>query len=89
MKLNKEQRAELEKLQKEIVDEAKSVIEDYAKETNELTGSVIHIHEDSPYLDEKFTGKSWKKVIKVNDSKEVFDFMEKHNKKVREKKKRD
>ena len=62
MKLNKEQRAELEKLQKEIVDEAKSVIEDYAKETNELTGSVIHIHEDSPYLDEKFTVKVGKKL---------------------------
>ena len=48
-----EQKKELEKLIKEITEQAKSVVEDYSKNPSEMSGSVIQIHEDSPLLDKK------------------------------------
>ncbi len=68
--LTKEQREELEKLQKEIIDEAKKVVEDYVDNPSEISGSTINIHQNSPFLDtdEKdepvFSGSRWKHVIK-------------------------
>ena len=48
------QKKELEKLLKEITNEAKKVVEDYSKNPSDISGSTqIHIHEDSPWLDEK------------------------------------
>ena len=44
---------ELEKLLKEITDEAKKVVEDYVKNPSELSGSTVQIHTDSPLLKEK------------------------------------
>tara|TARA_R100000084_G_C4649165_1_gene148635 strand:+ start:1586 stop:1831 length:246 start_codon:yes stop_codon:yes gene_type:complete len=49
-KLTKEEQEELDKLIKEITEEAKLVVEDYAKNPSEVSGSVIQIHEDSPLL---------------------------------------
>ena len=49
-KLTKEELKELQKLTDEIVEEAKEVVEDYSKNPSELSGSTIHIHENSPYL---------------------------------------
>mgnify|MGYP001189264859 CR=1 FL=1 len=89
MKLSKEQQEELEKLQKEIIEEAKLVVNDYVINQSEESGSVVQIHENSPYLDEQFTGESWKKVIKVNDASQVMEDVAKHNKKVKEKKKKE
>ena len=51
-KLTKKQKRELEKLIKEITEQAKSVIEDYSKNPSEISGSVVQIHEDSPFLKE-------------------------------------
>ena len=68
--LTKEQREELEKLQKEILDEAKKVVNDYIDNPSEISGSVVNIHENSPFLDENeagepaFSGSRWRKVIK-------------------------
>ena len=68
--LTKEQREELEKLQKEIVDEAKKVVEDYVDNPSEISGSTLNIHQNSPFLDEDeegeplFSGSRWKHVIK-------------------------
>jgi len=68
--LTKEQREELEKLQKEIIDEAKKVVEDYVDNPSEISGSTISIHENSPFLDEDdkgepaFSGSRWTKVIR-------------------------
>ena len=68
--LTKEQREELEKLQKEIIDEAKKVVEDYVDNPSEISGSTINIHQNSPFLDEDedgepaFSGSRWTKVIK-------------------------
>ena len=68
--LTKEQREELEKLQKEIIDEAKKVVEDYVDNPSDTSGSVVNIHQNSPFLDEDedgepaFSGSRWTKVIK-------------------------
>ena len=68
--LTKEQREELEKLQKEIVDEAKKVVEDYVDNPTDISGSVVNIHQNSPFLDSnekdepKFSGSRWTKVLK-------------------------
>ena len=70
--LTKEQREELEKLQKEILDEAKKVVDDYVDNPSEISGSTINIHQNSPFLDEDeegepaFSGSRWTKVIKRN-----------------------
>ena len=68
--LTKEQKEELEKLQKEIIDEAKKVVEDYVDNPSEISGSVVNIHQNSPFLDTdendepEFSGSRWKHVIK-------------------------
>ena len=68
--LTKEQREELEKLQKEIIDEDKKVVEDYVDNPSEISGSTINIHQNSPFLDTDendepvFSGSRWKHVIK-------------------------
>ena len=43
---------ELEKLKKEIMDEAKKVVKDYVDNPSEVSGSLIRIHQDSPFLDD-------------------------------------
>ena len=63
-KMTKEEKKALEKLQKEIIDMAKKVVEDYAKNPSEENETDIQIDYDSPYLDEVFEGESWKKVVK-------------------------
>ena len=68
--LTKEQRKELEKLQKEIVDEAKKVVEDYVDNPSDISGSTVNIHQNSPFLDSvdgeepQFSGSRWKKVLR-------------------------
>ena len=70
--LTKEQQEELEKLQKEIIDEAKKVVENYVDNPSDISGSVVNIHQNSPFLDTDendeptFSGSRWKKVIKRN-----------------------
>ena len=46
-------RKELERLIKEITEEAKLVVEDYTKNISHDSGSVTHIHINSPLLDEE------------------------------------
>ena len=62
-------RKELERLMKEIMSDAKSVVEDYAKNPSLVSGSAeIHIHENSPWLDEnkKFIPLTKKRKKNVN-----------------------
>ena len=54
---NSELKREIEKLQNQIIDEAKKVVEDYAKNPSDMSGSLIRIHQDSPFLDEKNVDK--------------------------------
>ena len=66
-KFNKKQ---LERLKKEILDEAKKVVNDYVDNPSEISGSTIGIHQNSPYLDSDkdgeplFSGSRWTKVIR-------------------------
>jgi hypothetical protein len=49
-KVEKNKDKELEKIIKEITEEAKKVVEDYVKHETELSGSITQVHEDSPLL---------------------------------------
>ena len=66
-KFNKKQ---LERLKKEILNEAKKVVEDYVDNPSEISGSTVNIHQNSPFLDSDendepaFSGSRWTKVIK-------------------------
>ena len=63
-------RKELEKLKKEILDEAKKVVDNYVKNPSDISGSVVNIHQNSPFLDTDendepvFSGSRWTKIIK-------------------------
>ena len=68
--LTKEQREEVENLQNENIDEAKKVVEEYADNPSDISGSVVNIHQNSPFLESDenneptFSGSRWKHVIK-------------------------
>ena len=80
-KMTKEEKKALEKLQKEIIDMAKKVVEDYAKNPSEENETDIQIDYDSPYLDEVFEGESWKKVVKPQYVENLKKSLEKDKKK--------
>ena len=50
--LSKKEINEMEKLIKQITEEAKLVVEDYVKNPSETSGSIIQVHETSPFLEE-------------------------------------
>jgi|TARA_R100001460_G_scaffold8370_1_gene20746 hypothetical protein len=64
-------RKELEKLKKEILEEAKKVVENYVDNPSEISGSVVNIHQNSPFLDANeddepiHSGSRWTKLIKT------------------------
>ena len=64
------QEKELEKLKKEILDEAKKVVENYVDNPSDISGSVVNIHQNSPFLDEDdkgepaFSGSRWTKILR-------------------------
>ena len=68
--LNKKQKEELQSLIDEITFEAKELRIDYEKNKTDISGSVVHIHENSPYLDSDengepiFSGSRWTKVLR-------------------------
>ena len=68
--LTKEQKEELEKLQKEIIDEAKKVVDNYVDNPSDISGSVVNIHQNSPFLDSDengepiFSGSRWTKILR-------------------------
>ena len=68
--LTKEEKEELEQLKKEIMEEAKKVVDNYVDNPSDISGSTINIHENSPFLDEDdkgepaFSGSRWTKIIK-------------------------
>tara|TARA_B100000700_G_scaffold10737_1_gene11030 strand:- start:382 stop:633 length:252 start_codon:yes stop_codon:yes gene_type:complete len=66
-KLEKE---ELEQLKKEILDEAKKVVDNYVDNPSDISGSTVNIHQNSPFLDGDendnplYSGSRWTHVIK-------------------------
>ena len=71
-KLTKKQQKELEQLKEEIIEEAKKVVDNYVSNPSDISGSVVNIHQNSPFLDEdekgepQFSGSRWTKIIKRN-----------------------
>ena len=63
-KLTKKQKDELQKLTEELMNLSTEVIEDYELNPSEISGSVVEINENSPFLDNEFKGDGWKKVIR-------------------------
>ena len=61
---------ELEKLKKEILDEAKKVVDNYVENPSEESGSTVNIHQNSPFLDSDengepiFSGSRWTKILR-------------------------
>ena len=80
-KLTKEEKKELENLQKEIIDEAKKVVEDYVENPSDENVTDVQIDFDSPYLDEMFEGESWKKVVKPQYVENLKKSLKKEKKK--------
>ena len=66
------EKEELERLKKEILEEAKKVVKDYVENPSEISGSTIGIHQNSPFLDSDndgepmFSGSRWTKIIRKN-----------------------
>ena len=48
--LTEKQKEEFQRLINEIMKLSSEVVEDYKKNPSELSGSIIQIHEDSPFL---------------------------------------
>ena len=63
-KLTKKQKKELQKLTEELMNLSTEVVEDYKLNPSEISGSVVEINENSPFLDEEFKGNRWRKVIR-------------------------
>tara|TARA_Y100000034_G_scaffold55152_1_gene67618 strand:+ start:1853 stop:2065 length:213 start_codon:yes stop_codon:yes gene_type:complete len=59
-----EVKKELDLIISEITELAKSVAEDFRENPTDISGSTIQVHEDSPYVDEKYPDKGWNRVIK-------------------------
>jgi len=63
---------EFKRLKKEILDEAKKVVDNYVDNPSDISGSTVNIHQNSPFLDSvddvepQFSGSRWKHVIKKN-----------------------
>ena len=64
--LTNKQKNELEKLTNDMVDDAKSMVDDYKKNPSEISGSVVEVNENSPFLEKQYKGDSWKKVIQAS-----------------------
>ena len=62
--LTKKQKEELQRLTDELMNLSTEVVEDYELNPSEISGSVIEINENSPFLDGEFKGGGWKKVIR-------------------------
>ena len=68
--LTDKQKEELQKLADEVLKEAKLVKEDYENNPSDISGSMVNIHESSPFLDSDdkdepiFSGSRWTRVIK-------------------------
>ena len=62
--LTKKQKEELQKLTDELMNLSTTVVEDYELNPSDISGSLVEINENSPFLDEEFKGDGWKRVIR-------------------------
>ena len=64
--MNEEQekiKKELSFIVEELSDLAKLVKKDYEDNPTDISGSVVQIHEDSPYMNENLPDKGWHRVL--------------------------
>ena len=61
--LTEKEKGELQELVNELSDFASDVVEDFKKNPSEISGSVIEINENSPYLYDWLKGDKWKRVL--------------------------
>ena len=73
-KLSSQQKKELQKHTKDMISDASKMVKDYQKNPSSESGSVIQVNENSPFLEVKYKGKSWKKVIH-GSPKDAIDFI--------------
>ena len=64
-----EVKKELDPIMAEIAELAKSIAKDFKENPTDISGRTIQIHEDSPYVDEKYPDKGWNRVIKNTQKK--------------------
>ena len=72
--MNKKIEIEIANLKKEIFDEAANVRIDYEQNpsTTEESGSVVVVHQNSPFLDKKYKStKEWDK-LRIKDLKKKY-----------------
>ena len=69
----KEQQELLQRLADEIMNLATEVVTDYETNPSEISGSSVEIHEDSPFLDERFEGNKWKRALRDIPIKSIED----------------
>ena len=74
--LTKKQQKELDKLMSELTDSARDVVKDYENNPSEISGSVVRIHEESPFVDDRIElGANWRRVLKnisAEEGKEII-----------------
>tara|TARA_R100000008_G_C3549681_1_gene149630 strand:+ start:698 stop:946 length:249 start_codon:yes stop_codon:yes gene_type:complete len=61
--LTKEQKEELQKLADELKNIADDVVGEYLEVPSQISGSVVQIHENSPFMNEMYSETGWKHVI--------------------------
>ena len=62
-KVKGKRKVENEEEEKVMAKEAKKVKKDYEDNPSEISGSVVSIHENSPFMDENYKNDRWKHVI--------------------------
>lgn len=72
--LTKEQQELLKRLTDEMMNLATEVVDDYKNNPSEVSGSIVEINENSPFLEESIKGDSWKKVI-IGFVEEALNFV--------------
>ena len=72
--LTKEQQELLKRLADEMMNLATEVVQDYEENPSEVSGSVVEINQNSPFLEESIKGDSWKKVI-IGSVEQALDFV--------------
>ena len=83
--LTDKQKEELQKLADEVLKEAELVVKDYEDNPSDISGSMVNIHENSPFLDADdnaepvFSGSRWTKVIKNVNLRVYISIQQKSN----------
>ena len=71
---------ELEKLQKQMIEEAEKVRKDFKDNPSDENVTDISVDFDSPYLDEELKDDQWKKVVKPQYMEKFNNWLESEKK---------